>query len=36
MIHNLNATPLLIYGVELYVKDLILYCVCDLGGACVS
>lgn len=29
MRHNLNATPLCIYGVELYVGDLIIYCVYD-------
>lgn len=31
MRHNLNATPLCIYGVELHVEDLIIYCVYDPG-----
>lgn len=36
MKHNLNANPLCICGVELYVEDLIIYCVYDPGCACVS
>lgn len=36
MRRDLNATSLGIYAVELDVEDLIIYCVCGPGCACVS